>query len=488
MSAPVVLLDRIRSLIATAREAYRGQPEEAMLDAMEARLDEPLRVAIAGKVKAGKSTLLNALVGEALAPTDAGECTRIVTWYRNGHTYRVELVRDDGSRRQLTFQREEGALDIDLQGVPLAAIDRLDVTWPSKRLEDLTLIDTPGLGSLSTDVSARSEAFLSLDDGGPTEADAVIYLMRHLHHSDLDFLEAFHDDAVGQPSPINAIAVLSRADEVGSCRLDALGAAQRVTERLRAEPRMRQLCQTVVPVAGLLAQAAMTLTEQEYRSLETLASQPHEDADAMLLTVDRFMARGGELLSGAQAAHLLDRLGLFGVRTSVSLIRLGAAPNAGALAEELRRRSGIAHLRSLLLTMFSQRRDILKARAALGSLEAMVASSPPEKPDRLRAEIERVTAGAHELAEVELMQVVRSGRLALSEAELAELDQLFANIGGSAGQRLGVDGEEARDQAIAAVERWRHRSENPLASRELADAARAITRTYEGILATLAVS
>ena len=33
------------------------------------------RVAIAGKVKAGKSTLLNALVGEMLAPTDAGECT-----------------------------------------------------------------------------------------------------------------------------------------------------------------------------------------------------------------------------------------------------------------------------------------------------------------------------------------------------------------------------------------------------------------------------
>ena len=41
-----------------------------------------LRVAIAGRVKAGKSTLLNALVGERLAATDAGECTRIVTWYR----------------------------------------------------------------------------------------------------------------------------------------------------------------------------------------------------------------------------------------------------------------------------------------------------------------------------------------------------------------------------------------------------------------------
>ena len=48
------------------------------------RLDEPLRVAIAGKMKSGKSTLLNVLVGEEIAPTDAGECTRILTWYQYG--------------------------------------------------------------------------------------------------------------------------------------------------------------------------------------------------------------------------------------------------------------------------------------------------------------------------------------------------------------------------------------------------------------------
>jgi ATPase subunit of ABC transporter with duplicated ATPase domains len=71
--ATSTLLDSVRSLMEAATRSYAGvPPAAARLQAVIDRLDEPLRVAIAGKVKAGKSTLLNALVGEELAPTDAG--------------------------------------------------------------------------------------------------------------------------------------------------------------------------------------------------------------------------------------------------------------------------------------------------------------------------------------------------------------------------------------------------------------------------------
>ena len=83
------LIDRTRAVLTRAIDVYRGTGHDARLMAVRDRLDEPLRVAVAGRVKSGKSTLLNALVGERLAPTDAGECTRIVTWYRDGHTYQV---------------------------------------------------------------------------------------------------------------------------------------------------------------------------------------------------------------------------------------------------------------------------------------------------------------------------------------------------------------------------------------------------------------
>src|SRR5687767_1767816 len=252
MSARTPLLDEVRGLLTRAGEVYRDTPHGATLSDERARLDEPLRVAIAGKVKAGKSTLLNALVGEELAPTDAGECTKIVTWYRDGVTYKVMLyAKAGGAERQVPFTRDSGAIEVDLGSSPAEEVDRLEVDWPSAALKKMTLIDTPGIGSLSTEVSARTTSFLSPDDDRVTPADAVLYLMKHLHTTDLDFLAGFHDEEVSQATPVNAIAVLSRADEVAAGRPDSMESARKIAERYRTDGKVRKLVQTVVPVAGL---------------------------------------------------------------------------------------------------------------------------------------------------------------------------------------------------------------------------------------------
>ena len=99
------LISDVRELLDSASEVYAGTPTAAQVDVLRERLHAPLRVAIAGKVKAGKSTLLNALVGEQLAPTDEGECTRIVTWYQDGTTYRVVADLRNGESRQPPFGR-----------------------------------------------------------------------------------------------------------------------------------------------------------------------------------------------------------------------------------------------------------------------------------------------------------------------------------------------------------------------------------------------
>jgi hypothetical protein len=110
----VSLIDDTRTALAHAAQLYTGTSAAPRLKALRERLDDPLRVAIAGRIKSGKSTLLNALVGERLAPTNAGECTKIVTWYQDGHTYRVDVYPRGRSARQARFTRDDGVLEIDL--------------------------------------------------------------------------------------------------------------------------------------------------------------------------------------------------------------------------------------------------------------------------------------------------------------------------------------------------------------------------------------
>jgi hypothetical protein len=146
-----------------------------------------------------------------------------------------------GPPRQARFTRDDGVLEIDLGGLSPDQVDQLIVTWPSRALRRSTLIDTPGIGSLSESLSRRTWDLLTVDDE-EAPADAVLYLMKHLHSNDVEFLRAFHDTEVSRPNPINAIGVLSRADEIGVGRLESMASARRIAARLSRDRRSGAWC------------------------------------------------------------------------------------------------------------------------------------------------------------------------------------------------------------------------------------------------------
>src|SRR5256885_9001196 len=125
-----------------------GGPTQGQVFDVRRRLSEPLRVAIAGRLKSGKSTLVNALIGRRVAPTEVGECTRIVTQFRYGTSDRVDIVRRNGTRASLPLD-ESGMIPQRL-GVPRSEVSYVDVTLTSDHLRDLTVVDTPGLSSANT--------------------------------------------------------------------------------------------------------------------------------------------------------------------------------------------------------------------------------------------------------------------------------------------------------------------------------------------------
>ena len=96
------LLDEVRALLVRAAGTYAGSPGADVITALQRRLDEPLRVAIAGKVKAGKSTLLNAL-------TDADVAHEVVTYAGAPHSFfdrkqeEFQSASDDAWQRTLDF-------------------------------------------------------------------------------------------------------------------------------------------------------------------------------------------------------------------------------------------------------------------------------------------------------------------------------------------------------------------------------------------------
>jgi hypothetical protein len=485
----VPLLDRVERLCAVASAAAVGEAEAMTIEALRERLHEPLRVAIVGRAKAGKSTLLNVLVGERLAATDAGECTRVVTWYRSGTSYEVRARLRNGEQRAVRFRRDH-RLQVLLDDLEASDIDRLEIRWPAERLARLVLVDTPGLASSDSPSAARTLHLAGADEDRASEVDAIVYLLRHAHQNDVDFLEAFLDPQIGEVSPANTIAVLSRADEIGAGRLDALASAQSVAARYANDLRIRRLCSAVVPIAGLIAETGLTLREDEAASLRALAALPPEDLDGLLLSTDHFVDPARSSLPATRRADLLERLGLFGLRWSIDQIRVGGVVTASDLSRALTEASGIRGLTALLDGQLVDHSRVLKARAALATLMTIAQSfraTRGEVAQALLDGIEEIEASSGEFAQLRAWSLIQSGTVQFDHDEQVELERLTA--GGDPASQLGLAtdrplGELLQETATRAA-RWRARLEHPLTDPQTADACGTMVWAYEKLHARL---
>ena len=205
------------------------------------------------------------------------------------------------------------------------------------------------------------------------------------------------------------------------------------------------------------------------------------------MTADRFARRPEHgPVTEMERQHLLDRLGLFGVRLSVELLRDGTVGDATALRGEFIRRSGLAALRTVLLAQFTGRSRILKARSALAAVTAVLDAEGCARPDELRARVEEIIAGAHAFVEVRLLTRVRSGALQVDDERRLDLERLLGGLGNDSAARLGLPAgagpDEVRAAARDALPRWQRVAGHPLYDRDVTDAAQVAVRTLEGLI------
>lgn len=489
--------DQVRAILGGTIQAYQADPAyrhrpdvHNELERIGGRLNQPIRIALAGTLKAGKSTLVNALVGEDIAPTDATEATRIVTWFRHGPTPKVTANHRGGRRSNVPIGRDpnEGGLTFDFARLDPEDIIDLDVEWPAAELIDTTIIDTPGTSSLSRDVSERTLRLLVPQDGVP-RVDAVVFLLRTLNAADIALLNQIGELVGGAAGALGVIGVASRADEIGAGRIDAMLSARDVATRFTAEMERTGTCQAVVPVSGLLALTARTLRQSEFVALEKLAGVDAAELTKAMLSVDRFVREDSELpVDAATRAALLDRFGMFGIRISIAVLRAGVSDSV-ALADELLERSGLVALREVIDQQFGQRSDLLKAHTALLSLRQFVQNNPIYATPYILADIDPLLADTHAFEELRLLSQLRSRTTTLNDDEMASLRRIIGGSGTDAASRLGLQPDNPYDgprAAFAAAQRWRRRAEHPLNDPFTTRACRAAVRSAEALVAEYA--
>jgi hypothetical protein len=434
------------------------------------RFDSPLRIAVAGRPGTGKSTVVNAVVGDEIAPIEVNG-GQVFTWYQDGPQPRATVYMPHGPAGDPPIGRVDRRLDIDLSQFESGQITRIVVDWPARVLRDAILIDTP---PIADDISEQIAG----------EADALLYLTPQVHTMDVQFLQSIQDHPVARAAPVNAILVLSRADEVGGGRIDALPTAKQIARRHRRDARVRGLCQNVVAVSGLVGLAGRTMPEDVYAALVALAGAPRTETDDLLLSADRF-TRSPHGVPASVRRELADRLGLSGVRLATALIRQGADTSV-KLGSELVQRSGLTELRDCIRRLFVERREVLKARSALLGLDVVLRMEPRPGAGKLVTDVERVLAGAHEFHELRLLAGLLSGRTRLPEELDDEAQRLIGGYGTDIEARLGFDRtpteSETQTALYDALVRWREQSESPLLGSAERDAARVVVRSCEAML------
>lgn len=191
-------------------------------------LEQPCRLAVTGRVKAGKSSLINVLLGADLAKVGITETTATINIFKYGEPKDLEkpvlCEYLDGQKEWVS----KNHLD-NLQGNSKEIVEQIskvkNLTYfvKNKCLENTILIDTPGIDAVvGEDGDAhqeQTELFLGLRKQHENEtielsnnADAVILLLGDvIHESDKDFIDSFLRNR-GHSSCLNTIGILSQID------------------------------------------------------------------------------------------------------------------------------------------------------------------------------------------------------------------------------------------------------------------------------------
>ncbi|XP_071082499.1 uncharacterized protein [Haliotis cracherodii] len=185
-------------------------------------------VLIAGQTNAGKSTLLNLILGMDILPKSILSCTSSICKLRYSNTYQVIVVHSDGRQEQRTFENHkatraflDGTVAIQQEEAREAGscFQEVQVLLPADILKcGVTIIDSPGFGEneamdtvvrnfVSNNHVAAFIYIIKTDSSGGVQEDRLIRFLKSILNIKND-----HQDESHYFNPKAAVFVCNRWD------------------------------------------------------------------------------------------------------------------------------------------------------------------------------------------------------------------------------------------------------------------------------------
>ncbi len=369
------LIETLGRAAASLREARLPPEPAAALEDLARQVDLPCVLAVVGRMKAGKSTFVNALLGEDVARVAATEATATINRFRHGNP-------TDPERPVCCHWRGRGdeyvtrAFLDSLQGNDVEALRRadgieyLEFILPNEYLRDVTLVDTPGTEAVVREHQNRAAEFLNLANQlrdrhnqetqrYGSEADAVIYLIGEVPRAtDQALLEEFAGVTGGRSRALNAIGVMAKID----LQPEILSRRTELAAKMSAQ--LKDSLNTVVPVSAGIC-----------RALQQLRADQNAGLIRMMTTLRRIPQRLLSKLLGDEELYLRDYedcpvtveqrqelLGAMDMGVFTTVARLAADPSLSEqdIIEQLDELAGFGQLEKVLRRHFFQRARFLR--------------------------------------------------------------------------------------------------------------------------------
>lgn len=174
------------------------------LSTIKADLNTTLRVFLIGEVKAGKSTLINALVGQDLSPTNILEATAAIWEIGYAEQSSTTIVYKDGQEQVVEhsdIMSFFGTSDEQLEFAEKVA--KIVVKTHQHQFKELLLIDSPGLATVTNQNAEITKNIMQ-------EVDLALWVFNANHLGQTDVMQHVSELAkLGKP----IIAVINKIDE-----------------------------------------------------------------------------------------------------------------------------------------------------------------------------------------------------------------------------------------------------------------------------------